>query len=118
MAQESIFQSFRHAWNGIRRCFAAERNMKIHFAAAILAITLAWRLGFSRTELAVVLLAVAAVLVAELFNTALEAIVDLMSPEIHPLAGLAKDIAAGAVLLTAVTAVLIACLLYIPHLVN
>lgn len=118
MAQESIFRSFRYAWNGIRRCFTVERNMKIHFAAAIFAISLAWYLEFTRSEMAVVILTVAAVLVAEMMNTALETVINLVSPEYHPLAGLAKDIAAGAVLLAALASIIIGCLLYIPHMVN
>jgi diacylglycerol kinase len=61
-------------------------------------------------------LAIAAVLVAEMFNTVVEAIVDLATPEYHPLARTAKDVAAGAVLLSAILAVVVALFIFVPHL--
>lgn len=118
MAKESVFRSLQYAWTGIIRCFAIERNMLIHLTAATLAIIFAWYLEFSRIEIALVVLTSTAVLAMEMINTALEKMVDLVSPEYHPLAGLVKDIAAGAVLLVAFGSVIVGCLLYIPHLVK
>lgn len=90
--------------------------MKIHILAAAVAIVLAWGLGLTSVEKALIIMAIAGVITAELINTAVEAVVDLVSPEYHPLAKLAKDAAAGAVLVAAVAAVVIGCLLMGPRL--
>lgn len=90
--------------------------MKIHllFAAGILVLGI--HFGLSRVEWLFLLLAIALVLVAEMINTAVEVVVDLVSPNPHPLAGRAKDVAAGAVLLAALHAVVAGVLIFGPHL--
>ncbi len=113
---KSVRASFRYAFRGIFLVFTTERNMKIHLGAAILAVVLSWYLRLSRWEFLYVLLAIALVLTAETFNTALERVVDLVSPQDNPLAGKAKDIAAGAVLITAVHSVVVGIVVFGGHL--
>lgn len=90
--------------------------MKIHWAAAAMAVGLGVWLGLTPGEWAAVSLACAAVLGAECMNTAVEAVVDLASPERHPLAKRAKDCAAGAVLLCALGALATGLLVFLPKL--
>ncbi|WP_093795787.1 diacylglycerol kinase family protein [Sporomusa acidovorans] len=99
-----MITAFRCAATGIIDCIHRERHMKVHLVAACGAFGLAWQYELHGIELGVLFLTIAGVLTAELFNTALEAVVDRISPEFHPLAKLAKDIAAGAVLIQAIAA--------------
>jgi diacylglycerol kinase len=92
--------------------------MRVHLAAAVLAIILGVVLRISPVEFAVVFLAIGAVLVAEMINTVAEAVVDLATQDYHPLARMAKDVAAGAVLLSAIIAVLVALFIYLPPLLH
>lgn len=86
--------------------------MKFHSFAAIAVLFFAWYFKFSKLEVLVLVLTITLVLVAEIINTAIEVVVDLISPEYHLLAGLAKDIAAGAVLMTALAALAVAYILF------
>lgn len=113
-----LLQSFSWALAGIGYAVRTQRNMKIHLAAAVLVSLACLYLGLSPVELAVVSVAVFMVLVAEMFNTALEAAVDLFMPGRHPLAKVAKDVAAGAVLLTALNALVVAFFLIWPRLIQ
>jgi undecaprenol kinase len=108
--------SLAHAWRGIRTLFAHEPNARIHLALAIIAIALAWLLRFSASEWILLLLTIGLVITSEAMNTAIEALTDLISPEYHPQAKIAKDVAAGAVLLSALTAIAVALLLFLPKL--
>ena len=91
-------------------------NMQVHIVIALLAIALGIVLRISSVEFAVIFLAIASVLLVEMLNTVLELCVDLASPEYHPLAKIAKDVAAGAVLVSAIFAVIIAFFIFGPHL--
>ena len=93
----SFRKSFGFAFQGLRFAVRTERNIKVMLAGGALAVVLGLALGISAVEWAVVLLCCGCVLCAELMNTAVETVVDLVSPEFHPLAGHAKDIAAAAV---------------------
>src|SRR5215813_11046637 len=93
-----FFESFIHAWNGMIYAFQTQRNARVHLAAALAAISLGVALHLSPLEFAVIILAIVAVVGAELINTVAEAIVDLVTDAYHPLAKIAKDVAAGAVL--------------------
>ena len=105
--------SFRYALNGILLGFKTQRHLRIHFVLAVLVLFagFVWRL--SRSELLVLVSAISLVILAELFNTALETVVDLVTSEYHPLAKVAKDVAAGAVLVAAVNAALVGVLLFL-----
>ena len=93
-----------------------QANARIHAAATVMAVGAAWWLEISPLEWCAVVLAVGAVWTAEAFNTALEALVDLASPEQHPLAGRAKDVAAGAVLCAAIAAGSVGAIIFLPKL--
>lgn len=110
--KQSLLQAFQNAFSGILYCLSHERNMKIHMAAAFVAGGLAWRLQLDRYEIAVLLLTISSVLLAEMVNTVVETVVDLVSPEAHPLAKIAKDAAAGAVLLTVIISLFIGYILF------
>jgi diacylglycerol kinase len=113
---KSLWRSFGFAACGVAYCFRTQRNLKIHFAAAVLALAAGLRLGLSPAEMGVLVLTIAAVLVAEMLNTAVEALVDIVSPDYHPLAKVAKDVAAGAVLVAAVASLVVAYLLFAPRI--
>ena len=92
--------------------------MRVHLAVAAAILVAAFLVGVAPLELAVLLVTITLVLMAELFNTAAEAIVDLASPEYHPLAKVAKDVAAGAVLVSAGGAVLVGLAILLPRIVR
>jgi diacylglycerol kinase len=110
----AIVQSFRFAFAGLWYCFRTQRNFRIHIAAAFLATLVGAFLRLSATEWAVVALLVVMVLAAEMVNTMVESLVDLVTTEYHPLAKVAKDVAAGVVLLTAIGAVVLGMLIFGP----
>lgn len=93
-------------------------NFLVHLAAMCVALVVGAALHLSPPELAIIVLTVAVVLAAECVNTALEALCDVASPEYHPLVKRAKDVSAAAVLVAAVGSVLVAALLYVPHLMR
>jgi diacylglycerol kinase len=106
---------FAYAFRGLWYALRTQRNARVHLACA-LAVTLAGvLLRLSASEFAMLYIAIAGVFIAEMFNTVIELCVDLASPEYHPLAGRAKDVAAGAVLLSALLAVVIGALVLGPH---
>ncbi|MFN2135349.1 MAG: diacylglycerol kinase family protein [Candidatus Promineifilaceae bacterium] len=106
--------SFRYAIEGIGYALRTQHNTWIHFTATVTAFLIAWLLGLPGIEWALLVLTVSLVWVAELINTALEAVVDLSAPDYHPLAKAAKDVAAGAVLVAAIGAVLVGFFLFGP----
>lgn len=107
---------FGDALNGITASYRSERNMRIHTAVALAALALGVWLRLSRGEWCWIALCIALVIMAELFNTAIEAWVDLASPNEHPLAKKAKDAGAGAVLVAAAFAVVVGGLIFFPKL--
>jgi diacylglycerol kinase (ATP) len=111
--------SFRYAAQGLLYGFRSQRNFRIHSLTGILVFGLGLWLGLSADRLALLVLTVAAVLVLELLNTATEAVVDLaIGRQFHPLARIAKDCAAAAVLVAALASLLIALLLLVPPLLS
>ena len=108
----SLFDSFNYAAEGVIHALRTQRNLWIHFTLAAAVLVAAVAFGVSRIELMVLLLAITFVLVAELVNTAIEAAVDVASTSFDPMAKLAKDIAAGAVLIAALNAVAVAYLVF------
>lgn len=108
--------SFRYAFNGLWHTLRTQRNMRVHLGIAIVIVIAGVLLHISPVEFAILILTMSGVFVAEMFNTVCETCVDLAQPEYHPLARIAKDVAAGAVLLAAILAVLIGLLVLGPHL--
>jgi diacylglycerol kinase (ATP) len=109
--------SFGWAARGVRLALASERHLRFHAAATVVVVVLAALLPLSGWERAVLVLAIGLVWAAELVNTALERLVDLVSPELHPTAGAVKDIAAAAVLVAAVASAVVGLLILGPPLV-
>lgn len=115
----SLFVSFQYAWAGIRYAFQTQRNFRIHVIFGVMAIALGVFLQLTRVEIAIVGLTIGAVLTMELLNTAIESVVDLtVKQTYHELAKIAKDCAAGAVLISALAAVLVAGSLLLPPLIT
>jgi undecaprenol kinase len=111
-----FLRSFGFAAAGIVSTAAREQNFRVHLVAAALAIVAGIALRIDATEWALVVVAIAGVLALELLNTAVEAVVDLASPERHPLAERAKDAAAGAVLVGAMGAAMMGAIIFVPRL--
>ena len=111
----SRLASFGYALRGLR-VFVSQPNARIHCVAAAAVVALAWWLGVSHMEWMALVLAIVLVMGAEALNTALEYVVDLASPEWHPLARDAKDVAAAAVLLCSVGAAVVGLLVFVPYL--
>ena len=109
-------RSFGYAWKGIQSCVGKEQNLSFHLIAAMAVIIAGIVLGITRAEWIMVVMCIGTVIAAELFNTAIEKLVDLVSPQQHPVAGQVKDIAAGAVLVCAATAAIIGLIVFIPYL--
>jgi diacylglycerol kinase len=107
--------SFSNAAAGVRLAVRTQRNVRLHLVFALAALGLGFHLRLGRAELALVALAIGLVLGAELLNSALEALVDLVTAHEHPLAKAAKDMAAGAVLVTAAAALAVGWLVFLPH---
>lgn len=108
----SLAASFRCAFHGISQAVTSQRNMRIHLLIAVLAILAGLILRLTALEWFAILLLIGAVLAFEMLNTAIETLTDLVSPHYHPLAKDAKDIAAGMVLVMAVTAVICGLIVY------
>jgi diacylglycerol kinase (ATP) len=102
------------AIEGILHAAKTQRHIRYHFYSAAIVLVLSYVLGISKTEFLIVSLAVIAVLLAELFNTSIESVVDLLSPELHEKARIAKDVAAGAVFVTAFGAAIIGYIVLFP----
>lgn len=111
-----LILSFRWAGKGILHAFKTQLNVWIHFAAMVIVIAAGFYFEISLMEWGLITFAVGIVLVSELMNTAVEYLVDLIEPEINEKAGLIKDIAAGAVLLAAGTALVIGLIVFIPKI--
>jgi diacylglycerol kinase (ATP) len=111
-------RSFGHAGRGLFVLCLREPNFQIHLAAAVLAIGFGWFFGIATVEWLLLSLTISAVLAAEAFNTALEQMMDLFHPELHPLARNAKDLAAAAVLITSIAAAVIGIILFVPRILK
>jgi diacylglycerol kinase (ATP) len=112
----AILQSLNWAFEGVIHVLRTERNMRIHFALATTVLILAFSYGVTKLELMALLVAISFVLIAEMVNTAIEATIDLAATSFDPLAKVAKDIAAGAVLIAAVNAVVVGYLVFADRL--
>jgi diacylglycerol kinase (ATP) len=108
----SILESFNYAFEGVIHVLRTQRNMRLHFLIAVVVLAVAVVVGVTRFELIALLLAIAFVLIAEMINTAIEHTIDVATTSFDPMAKLAKDIAAGAVLIASVNAVAIGYLVF------
>lgn len=116
MSSNSLMRRFAWAFSGLFQVVKEESNMRFHLVAAGLALGLGWVLGLNTAEWGLLILVIFFVWVAEVFNTAVERVVDLITPQYHPLAEQAKNMAAGAVLLSAIAAVILGLIVFAPHI--
>ncbi|MEH7254735.1 diacylglycerol kinase family protein [Neobacillus niacini] len=113
-----LWNSFSYAIAGIKTALQSERNMRIHFIVSLLVIGCGLFFSISKMEWLLVMLAIGGIFSLELINTAIERVVDLVTEEYHPLAKQAKDLAAGAVFIYAITAVLIGMIIFLPYVLR
>ncbi len=118
MAKQPMKKSFQYAFEGILTCIKKERNIKIHLIMMLLVIICGFIFHLTKIEWMICILLFGLVISLEILNTAIEAIVDLCSPDYHPLAKVAKDCGAGAVLVSAIAAAIIGLMIFIPHLLT
>lgn len=112
----SLLDSFNYAFEGIIHVLRTQRNMRIHFAVAAVVLVVAFASGVTKTELIALLLSISFVLIAEMLNSALESAIELATTAFDPHAKLAKDVAAGAVLIATVNAVAVGYLVFASRL--
>jgi diacylglycerol kinase len=112
----AFLMAFVYAAHGLVYAIRTQRNARVHAFIGTCAIALGIALRISAVEFAMVFVAITGVFIAEMFNTVAEACVDLATDQFHPLARIAKDVAAGAVLLNAILSVVIGLFVFVPHL--
>ena len=111
-------KSFKYAFAGLRTLFTEEHNARIHLLAAVIALTVGFALKISASEWIFLVGAISLVFICELFNTSLEALADFVSPEKHPQIKKVKDLAAAAVLISALTALITGIIIFLPKIIN
>ena len=112
----SRLRSFRFAFQGIYQLFVSQPNAQIHLLATVVIVAIGFWLKLAVWEWCAIVICIALVLLVEALNTAIEYVVDLVSPEPHPLAGKAKDVAAGAVLMSVIICGIVWGVIYLPKL--
>jgi undecaprenol kinase/diacylglycerol kinase (ATP) len=113
-----LVRSFVYACGGIRSCFASEPNFRIHSLSAIVVLILSVVLNISPTEWIAVGFCIAFVITMEMLNTALEKICDIVQPELHPTIKKVKDIAAGAVMVSAIFSLITGLIIFLPKIIQ
>jgi diacylglycerol kinase (ATP) len=116
MRKRPLIESFNYAIEGLVHVLKTQRNMRIHFLAAFFVLVLSLFFELTRFELIAIFFAIILVLVSELINTALEASIDIYTSTYDPLAKMAKDVAASAVLLSAINAIFVGYFVFFPRL--
>jgi undecaprenol kinase len=114
--QHNVARSFKYAGQGVITAIKREPNLRIHIVFAVIALSLAAYLGFNTVEWIILIIVIFFVIMLELINTVLEALVNLVSPEIKDEAKVAKDVSAAAVLFAAILSVIIGVILFLPKL--
>ena len=117
-SRHSLFKSFQFAFDGVKIAVLKGKNFRVQLGVGILSIVLGLVLKLSSAEWLDLFLIINLVLILELINTSLEAVVDLVSPEIHEKAKIAKDVAAAAVLITSLTSVVIGAFIFLPKILQ
>lgn len=112
MNPRKFLESLRYALEGIAYCTKTQRNMKIHFVFAIIALLAGIIIQISRLEFIIIIMVISMVFICEIFNTAIEKAVDTTTQEYHPIAKIAKDVAASAVLVSVINAIAVGCMIF------
>ena len=115
---KKLSNSFKYAFEGIFSSFKSERNMKIHFTIMLLVIIFGFIFKISMLEWIICIFCFAMVIGAEMFNTAIETVVDIAMPYRNDKAKIAKDVAAGAVLVFAIASAIIGLIIFLPKIIN
>lgn len=110
-------KSFTYAWKGIRNFICREHNAWIHLTITLLVVIAGFVFSIQNSEWIAIIICIGVVLAAEAFNTAIERLVNLVSPAWNPIAGEVKDIAAGAVLICAAAAAVVGLIIFIPYII-
>lgn len=113
-----LANSFKYAFQGIKQSYKGEQNLKIHTFIAILVIVFGFFLKISYFEWLVCLILIGLVLMSEFINTAIEYVVDLASPSVHPIAKAAKDTASAGVLMMAIMSAVIGLIIFVPKIID
>ena len=108
--------SFKHAWDGIVYSFASQPNFQVHLFFTALVTFAGWHYSISSTDWLILIFTIVLVFTAEMINTSIECMTDLLTPDYHIAAKRAKDVAAGMVLLSAIFAVVIGVVVFLPYL--
>ena len=111
-------KSYRYAAKGVKYTLTTQVNIWIHLLIATVVLVLAYLLHFTTNQFLILIVTIGFVVVAELYNTAIEEMTNLLSPEYNQQAGVVKDIAAGAVLVSAITAAVVGAWLFVPAIIN
>ncbi len=112
MKAKKILDSFNYAFEGIIYTLKTQKNMRIHFSIAIIVLILSLFYNLSKTEILILFFAISLVIVAEMINTAIETTIDLITDKYHELAKIAKNVAAGAVLISAINSIIVAYIIF------
>ncbi|MGI6452997.1 MAG: diacylglycerol kinase family protein [Syntrophomonadaceae bacterium] len=118
MGSQGLKKSITYAWAGITYVITSENNMKIHVLAALMAVAMGWWLGIRRMEWGLLVVTILLVFITETVNTAIEKTIDMITSNYHPAAAIVKNVAAGAVLLSALNAVIMAFIIFGPYLLE
>lgn len=117
MNNKSLSSSFKNAFHGLKYVYTTQRNAKIHLGMTLLVIAISFLFKISPSEWLAILIAIGLVWSSECFNTSLEKLIDLVSPEYNELARVSKDTAAAGVLVVAIVAVLIGLVVFLPKII-
>ena len=112
-----LMKSIKYAREGTKHALRTQRNLWIHFFIGLLVLAFALWLNISLLEFCLLIVVIFGVVVAEMFNTAIEELINIISPQQRIEAALAKNVAAGAVLLAALGAVIVGCIIFLPRLI-
>ncbi len=110
------YNSFKFAFRGLNSAMRSEPHMRLHVLSAVAVVAAGFFFGVSKVEWCLLIGCIGLVFTGEVFNTAIETLVNLVSPDFHPLAGKAKDLAAGAVLAASFTAAAVGAIIFLPYL--
>ncbi len=116
--EKKLVNSFKYAICGIKTAIKTEQNMKIHVLILLVVVLAGVMLDISKIEWIICIILFGLVISAELVNTSLEAIVDIVKPEMHPKAKIAKDVAASSVLVMAVAAAIVGLIIFVPRFIQ
>lgn len=111
-----FIKGFAYAFSGIAKVFISEQNFRFHTLATLVVVAAGFYFNVSKNEWIALVFAIGAVLTAEAFNSAVEKLVDMVSPQQHPQAGWIKDVTAGAVLLISIAAAVVGLVVFVPYL--